>query len=312
MLELNTIHHPVGQQAGITLFIARADKLHPLASGNKFYKLQPNFEFAKQQGINHLISFGGAYSNHIHALALSAQKYNFKSTGFIRGEEASFVIPSQTLEDARAAGMKLQFVNRAEYRRRNDQEYLDQIQQLYPDALIIPEGGSSQLAIGGCKQLADEINAIHQADILVSACGTGATFAGLVCGLVENQQAIGYSVLRDESMQERIRALIQKEQSETINNWMLEQADFGGYAKLDRTLLDFIFDWLDQTGILLDPVYTSKMCMRLMQQIEAGEFESGTSICMLHSGGLQGWRGMENKVTKIAGKQGWDRISDHL
>ncbi|KAG1654005.1 tRNA pseudouridine synthase D [Nymphon striatum] len=128
----------------------------------------------------------------------------------------------------------------------------------------------------------------------------GATYAGLVCGLVDNQQAIGYSVLRDESMQERIRGFvnkeIEKEQSENINNWKLEQADFGGYAKLDKTLLDFIFDWLDQTGILLDPVYTSKMCMRLMQQIEAGEFESGTSICMLHSGGLQGWRGMEKKT----------------
>jgi 1-aminocyclopropane-1-carboxylate deaminase len=295
--------------AGIKLYMARADTLHPLASGNKIYKLRPNLDYAKANNISRILSFGGAYSNHLHALALMAKVYGFESTAIIRGE--SDYANNPTLRGVQAAGMQLEFVNRLEYRKRNEEAYLVELQKRYPNTLIIPEGGSSQLAISGCAQLARDVNMTHQSDIIAISCGTGATLAGIVCGLAENQKAIGYAVLIDQSLEERVATFITAEKSTNIQ-FSIENADFGGYAKLDKKLLDFILDWLEKTGILLDPVYTSKMCMRLMQQIEAGEFQQDTSITMIHSGGLQGWRGMKNRVVEIAGEAVWAKIFSNI
>jgi 1-aminocyclopropane-1-carboxylate deaminase/D-cysteine desulfhydrase-like pyridoxal-dependent ACC family enzyme len=308
-LLLQKVQHRLLGKSGISLSIARADLIHPLASGNKIYKLMPNLDFAKSNNYSELLSFGGAFSNHIHALALMAEKNGLKSIGIIRGEEAYRDNP--TLQDAQNAGMHLEFISRQNYKRRNDDDYLQALQQRYPEALIIPEGGSSQYAIGGCAQLAKEINEIQQSDILGVACGTGATVAGLVCGSSKNQKVIGYAVLCDESLQKRVEAYIHAE-NHCSKNLKIETADFGGYAKLDKLLLDFILDWLEQTEILLDPIYTSKMCMKLMQQTESGEFKAGTSITMVHSGGLQGWRGMKSRVIKLVGDEKWQKIEKHL
>jgi len=309
-LTIEKIQHPIAEQANVSISMARADLIHPLASGNKIYKLAPNIEFAKANGYEELLSFGGAFSNHIHALALVANQQGFKSIGVIRGESDYAANPS--LQDAQNAGMKLVFVTRKDYKRRNDVDYLAELQAQFPKALIIPEGGSSQLAVGGCAKLAQEINAIKKSDVLTVACGTGATFAGLVCGASKNQSVIGYSILRDESLVGRVDEFIKQEQSPSSTTYQIESADFGGYAKLDKSLLDFIFDWQDKTGILLDPIYTSKMCRCVMQQIEAGEFEGGTSICLIHSGGLQGWRGMEKRVRDLAGDVRWGQIEEGL
>lgn len=299
----------------IRLSFSRIDQEFPYASGNKSYKLRPQFECAKKQGIKKLLSFGGAYSNHIHALALLAREAGFKTVGIIRGE--SDYANNPTLKDAQAAGMQLKFVSREEYRRRHDEDYLLGLKKRFPDTMLIPEGGSSQLAIGGCARLAREINSAStlESDILAVACGTGATLAGLVCGMSDNQSVIGYAVLRDTSLYQRVQDYIEKENylgERGAENFKIEAADFGGYAKLDKSLLEFILDWLEQTGILLDPVYTGKACMRLMQQIKAGEFAPGTSITMIHSGGLQGWRGMQDRVVKLSGKAQWDRIAEKL
>lgn len=308
-LLIQQVQHSLLGQSGISLSMVRADLIHPLASGNKIYKLMPNIDFAKANGCRELLSFGGAFSNHIHALALMAKKHNLKSIGIIRGEEAYRNNP--TLQDVEKAGMQLAFVSRQDYKRRNDNDYLQTLQQRYPNALIIPEGGSSQYAIHGCAQLAKEVNQIHSCDVITVACGTGATAAGLVCGAAKNQTVIGYAVLRDESLQARVEAFIRAE-TRCSKKLKIEQADYGGYAKLDTNLLDFIFDYLDQTGILLDPIYTSKMCMKLMQQIESGKFKAGTRITMIHSGGLQGWRGMKSRVIKLVGDEKWKKIEKHL
>jgi len=262
-LVIENIKFPVLNQANIKLSIARADQIHPLASGNKFYKLAPVIEYAKRNNYKQLLSFGGAFSNHIHALALTAQAHGLVSIGIIRGE--STYAKNPTLQGAQTSGMQLQFVDRTTYKRRYDKDYVSQLQQQYPEALIIPEGGSSQLAIQGCAVLAREINCLQKSDFLAVASGTGATVAGIACGLNDDQSAIGYAVLKDESLSERIQTFIRQENSNV--SVKIEKADFGGYAKLDKTLLDFIIQWLDKTGILLDPIYTSKMCMRLMQQI---------------------------------------------
>ena len=309
-LPIQKIQHPITERANISLFMARADLIHPLASGNKIYKLMPNIEFANTNGYTELLSFGGAFSNHIHALALMAQKHGFKSIGIIRGEGNYAANP--TLQDAQNAGMKLAFVTRKDYKRRNEADYLAKLQVQFPKALIIPEGGSSQLAISGCAKIAEEINEIQECDVLTVACGTGATVAGLVCGASKNQSVIGYSVLRDESLTGRVGNSIKNEKSTIVSHYKIETADFGGYAKLDKPLLDFVLDWLDQTGILLDPIYTSKMCRRIMQQIEDDEFNAGMSICMIHSGGLQGWRGMEKRVRDLSGDVAWKRIEAYL
>ena len=298
---------------GLNVRMARADKIHDLASGNKIYKLSPIIEYAKANKYKQILSFGGAYSNHIHALAYMAQKYGIQSIAIIRGESPYAKNP--TLSDALKAGMQLEFVSREEYQQRNDSEYLQQLQNRYPDALIIPEGGSSQLAIQGCAQMARDINSslgVYQdleSHILAVASGTGATAAGLVCGLAANQRLIAYSVLKDESLGQRINAFINAEGANNSDQYLIKQADFGGYAKLDKSLLDFILDWHNQTGILLDPIYTSKLCLRLTQQIEAGEFDRGESITIIHSGGLQGWRGMKKRVEKLADEAAWNQIN---
>ena len=292
--------------------MARADSLHALASGNKIYKLKPVFEYAKEKKISKILSFGGAYSNHIHALALLAQQNNIQAHAIIRGEEKYANNP--TLTDVKNAGMTLEFVSREEYRLRTDATYLETVQRRYPDALIVPEGGSSQLAIKGCAQMATDINLAVNSDFLAIPSGTGATAAGLACGLENNQRLMIYSVLKDPSLESRIASFIHAENSDKPHKikYKVHNADFGGYAKLDKGMLDFILEWLQQTGILLDPIYTSKMCRRLLQQLEAGEYTPGQSITLIHSGGLQGWRGMQKRVETLSGHEAWEQINHCL
>ncbi len=299
----------MASRQNISLSIARADLVHPLASGNKYYKLLPHFEFARKHDIKQLLSFGGAYSNHLHALALFGRQQGFNTLGIVRGEAEYAANP--TLQDAQNAGMQLHFVHREEYRRRNDADYLEHLQQRYPEAMIIPEGGSSQLAIAGCAKLAKEINQSNEFDVLCLACGTGATFAGLISGMSSRQTAIAYAALKDKTLPQRVQQFLDNENTRN-KNYHIQQADFGGFAKVNKPLIEFVFDWLQQTGILLDPVYTSKLCMRLMQQIEAGEFAAGTKICIIHSGGLQGWRGMQQRVTHLMGNKKWLQLNNLL
>ena len=306
---IQNISYPETDKAGIKLSIARIDRVNPLASGNKYYKLSPNFNYAREHGYSRLLSFGGAYSNHIHALALYASEQGFKTIGIIRGE--SDYANNPTLTDAQKAGMKLEFVTREEYRRRNDEDYLKQLQQRYPDALIIPEGGSSQLAVSGCQALMHSINKIKQCDIVAVASGTGATFAGLVCGLNNEQTAISYAALRDSSLDKRIRKYLEKQRCKNTN-YEIISADYGGFAKFNKELLDFILSFYKKTSVLLDPIYTGKMLFRFMEQVKRGNFTRNTSICMIHSGGLQGWRGMKPQVIKLGGKQSWAIINTEL
>ncbi len=311
-IQITKIFHPLADKAKINLHIARADKIHPLASGNKYYKLKQSLSFAKENHYKGLLSFGGAFSNHIHALALTTQAEGFESVGIIRGEVE--YANNTTLSMAKSAGMQLEFVNRKTYRLRGDPKYLKDLQKCYPDYLILPEGGSNQLAISGCMELGNEINQANTEkdfDALLVAAGTGATVAGLVCAASNGQNIIAYAVLRDESLKVRIDSFIKNEisiRTKELAKYKIEQASFGAYAKFDKDLLDFIVDWYDQTGILLDPIYTSKLCMRLMQQIEAGEFEAGANLCIVHTGGLQGWFGMQDRVIKLAGDKVWERI----
>jgi len=305
------IQHPLLAFANINVWMVNTTHVDVQASGNKFYKLIPNIEYAKQHAFESLLSFGGAYSNHIHALALSAQAYGFHSIGIIRGESAYAANP--TLLDAKNAGMELVFVNRKEYRLRNDAVYLNELQKRYRYAFIIPEGGSNALAVKGCRRLMQQINASLSVDLVAVACGTGGTFAGLISGVKPAQAVFGFAVLKDTSLDQRVAGYLQQEDviSDGVNlanTYQIIDAAYGGYAKLDAELLDFIMDWLEQTGILLDPIYTSKMCKRLLEMIQAGDIKAQTKLAIVHSGGLQAWRGMKARVIRLKGECFWGRI----
>ena len=305
---LERLNTSIIQQTNLEISMARADQIHPLASGNKYYKLKPSLEYAKANNIRCLLSFGGAFSNHIHALALTGAKAGFETIGIIRGE-AQYA-DNTTLSAARNAGMKLVFVTREEYRQRADHAYLENLQKDYPDCLIIPEGGSNDLAIKGCIQLAKEINTSDENfDVLAVAAGTGATAAGLICGALVNQSVQIYSALKDASLAERIERFIKPCANK---NYQIHQADYGGFAKINRPLLEHVWEWYENSGVLLDPIYTSKLTMRLIEQTKAGFFAPGTRICILHSGGLQGWLGMEQRVIKLMGQSYWQKLEPIL
>lgn len=313
-VPIETINSPIADKVGVSILMARTDSIHPLASGNKLYKLLPNIDYAQQNNYQQLVSFGGAFSNHIHALALYSQSVGLQSIAIIRGEKEYASNP--TLRAATTAGMTLVFVDRATYKRRYDKDYLHQLQQQYPQALIIPEGGSSELALQGCTELMQQINKSclqvdnSIPDAVAVACGTGITFAGLVNGAQSNQTIRGYLAVKDHSVPERVDRLLAKHSQQ--QHYKIHPADLGGYAKLKAPLLDFILGFLQQTNILLDPIYTSKMCYQIMQQIEAGQFEVGSKLVIVHSGGLQAWYGMKHTVVKLAGDNTWQKIKAYL
>lgn len=305
------IQHPLLALANINVWMVNTTDVDAQASGNKFYKLMPNIGYAKQHAFESLLSFGGAYSNHIYALALSSQAHGLHSIGVIRGESAYAANP--TLRDAKNAGMELVFVNRAEYRLRDDVSYLDDLQKRYSHTFIIPEGGSNALAVKGCHRLMQQINDSLSVDSVAVACGTGGTFAGLVTGGKPAQTVFGFSVLKDASLASRVAGYLQqakgiRDSTSSANSTQIVDAAYGGYAKLDVELLDFIMDWLEQTGILLDPIYTSKMCKRLFEMIRVGGVKPHTQLAIVHSGGLQAWRGMKERVIRLKGECFWGRI----
>lgn len=293
---------------GIKVYMARLDCIVPFASGNKIYKLVGNLDNALQHGRKSLLSFGGAYSNHIHALALTAEKYGFESIGIIRGEE---LVENPTLNDARAAGMHIIAVDRKTYRRRYDGDYLAELQLRFPDALIIPEGGANKDSLKGVGLIPPFIKSFfgENPHTICCAAGTGATAAGVCLKLSEAQSLRVYPVVRDDGIAQRMDDLAEVGLAERVQ---MTDASYGGYAKFDKEHLDFILDWLHQTGVLLDPIYTSKLCRKVIEQLKAGQFVKGESIVLLHSGGLQGWRGFQAKVEKLAGQSVWRKIASFL
>ncbi len=298
--------------SGIKLSLFNTASIHPLASGNKLFKLAPNLQCARENGFSQVLSFGGAFSNHIHALALYGQARGFQTIGIIRGEPEYANNP--TLRAAQASGMIVEFIDRKTYRSRHEPDFLQQLSIKYPHAYILPEGGSNSLAVQGCKELGRLINnqSYHvPIDTIAVACGTGGTLSGLACGLEPNQQVIGFPVVRDTSLEKKINRFL-------LNmphvKYRLIPADYGGYATLDKDHLDFIIDWFEQTGVLLDPIYTSKMCRKLVECIEgnATEVSGCKHIGLIHTGGLQAWLGMQSRAIKLGGEASWNHISHAL
>jgi 1-aminocyclopropane-1-carboxylate deaminase len=284
---------PAVADAGLTLAVKREDQLHGHLGGNKLYKLHGHLQAARMAGHGHLLSFGGAWSNHIHALAAAGQSLGLKTTGVIRGERPAVL--NAMLCGAEAMGMHLHFVSRGDYGRKHSAEFLTELQHKFGPCHVIPEGGGDLIGARGAVAWGRGLAELWQDepfDVLCSAAGTGSTLAGLVVGLPAQVSVYGFSVLKGEGnlardVEEQVRAL-----GGRGANWTLEIGyHCGGYARYPRYLADFIRDFEAQTHVPLDPVYTAKMMWGLVQKARAGHWSEGTRILALHSGGLQGRRG---------------------
>jgi 1-aminocyclopropane-1-carboxylate deaminase len=268
--------------SSVQLTIKRLDLIHPQISGNKFFKLKYNLLAAQQQGLSQVLTFGGAFSNHIAATAYAAQLGGFQSIGIIRGEELSTQDLNPTLQVAQDFGMQLHFVSRAEYRLRHESEYLQQLQRQYPQAFIIPEGGTNTLAIQGTQEILTSEDRENY-DVICCAVGTGGTIAGIIQSSSEQQQVLGFSALKGDFLQRDIQQWTDKQ------NWALTDAYCcGGYAKTSQELLQFMQQFEQRYAIPLEQVYTAKMMMGLFDLIQQNHFPANTRILAIHTGGLQG------------------------
>ena len=266
----------------VQLTIKRLDLIHPQISGNKFFKLKYNLLAAQQQGFSQVLTFGGAFSNHIAATAFAAQHFGFQSIGMIRGEELASQQFNPTLQTAQDLGMQLHFLSRFEYRLRHQAEYLQQLQQQYPQAFIIPEGGSNALAIQGTQEILSPDD-LENYDVICCAVGTGGTLAGIIESSSEQQHVLGFSALKGDFLKHDIQQWTDK------SNWSLTDAYCcGGYAKITPKLLHFMQQFEQQHHIPLEQVYTAKMMMGLLDLIQCNHFPAHTRILAIHTGGLQG------------------------
>ena len=266
----------------VQLTVKRLDLIHPQISGNKFFKLKYNLLAAQHQGFSQVLTFGGAFSNHIAATAYAAQRFGFQSIGIIRGQELATQDLNPTLQTAQDFGMQLHFVSRAEYRLRHEVEYLQQLQQQYPQAFIIPEGGSNSLAIQGTQEILSPDD-LENYDVICCAVGTGGTLAGIIESSSEQQHVLGFSALKGDFLKHDIQQWTDK------SNWSLTDAYCcGGYAKTTLELLQFMQQFEQQYDIPLEQVYTAKMMMGLLDLIRHHHFPAHTRILVIHTGGLQG------------------------
>ncbi len=288
---LQRIHHPLFKHHNIDVFIKRDDLIHPIISGNKWRKLKYNLAYAKEKNKTQIISFGGAYSNHIHALAYACKLHKLRGLALIRGE--SQYQHNFTLSWARHWGLELQFVNRLTYKERANPRFLQQLQQQYPDALIVPEGGSNQLALPGVGEVITELNQQTDFEYLLTPVGSGGTLAGLALADKGQHTLLGVAVLKQDGyLEEQVNTLLADKREQT-NNWqVLNQFHDGGYGKYSKDNAQRIANFSKQTEIPFEPVYSGKMLIALLDLLKQGYFKANSKVVLLHTGGIQGLGGM--------------------
>ncbi len=283
-------------EKGINLYIKRDDLIHNLVSGNKYRKLRYNLKKIKSEGKNQVITFGGAFSNHLHAMAAACHYNGLNAVGIIRGEIDS---NNPTLRYCSSVGMELISVTREAYRQKEASPQITAIVSSYPDAVIIPEGGTNKLALCGVAEILDEINMeadIPNLDYIVLAGGTGGTTAGLLTYSELKSQVICFSVLKSNHLKHDILELAAGKNADRL----IVNTDyhFGGYAKWNDELLTFIDGFEKEVGIPLDHVYNGKAMYGLVDLIAKDRFPQDTNVLYLHTGGLQGKQGLEYMLGK--------------
>lgn len=267
----------------IHLSILRLDQVHPLVSGNKWFKLKENIKDALQRNDKSLLTFGGAYSNHLIATAAAAQASGLQSIGIVRGFHGK-EHPTETLKECEALGMQLHYVSREDYTKKRAEEFLSQLHLLYPEAYVIPEGGDNTNGIIGAGEIASYIP--PNTNLVALPIGTGTTFSGIRNRLENTVQMLGFPVMKGGVY---LKEEIEHKLDTNEGNWQLN-ADyhFGGFAKYNQELIDFMNDFYAKHHIPLDFVYTAKMMYGIFDLLQKDYFAEGSNICCIHTGGLQG------------------------
>ena len=277
---------------GVELYVKREDQIHAFVSGNKYRKLKYNLLEAEKTGYKTLLTFGGAFSNHIAAVASAGHLIGFKTIGVIRGDELeSKISENATLNFAQENGMQFKFVSREIYRSKTSESFLKSLEAEFGDFYVIPEGGTNELAVKGCQEILypEDFNF----DYICCSVGTGGTISGLINGSKPSQQVLGFPALKGDFLKEDISKFA------TQTNWkLITDYHFGGYAKINDELVAFINQFKSDYSLPLDPVYTGKMLFGIMDLIEQNYFPKGSKILAIHTGGLQGIEGMNAHLRK--------------
>jgi len=280
----------------IRLLIKRDDLLrideHSAFCGNKWRKMKYNLKEARRRGLGTLLTFGGAFSNHLAAVAEAGKVFDFQTIGIIRGEETLPLNP--TLQFCQECGMQLHYLDRTSYRQKHKPDFIESLERQFGRFYLIPEGGTNELALQGCAEIVEEIEnqLITLPDYIAVACGTGGTLAGIVSGLQGKSQAIGFSVLKGY--------VAQPLGCDIYQNWQIQtNYHFGGYAKFSPELIDFINHFKQSFYIPLDPIYTGKLFFGLFDLIQTDFFPPGSTVLAIHTGGLQGIAGFNARYGHV-------------
>ena len=269
----------------------REDTIDTFVSGNKFRKLSYNLQKAQSADKHSILTFGGAFSNHIAAVAAAGNRLGMNTIGIVRGEELADFPRNPTLRYAEAHGMQLHFVSREAYKDKENPEFISSLKETFGDFYVLPEGGTNELAVKGCEEILGERTQSY--DYVCTSVGTGGTMAGLIRASEPHQQVMGFSALKGTFQVSEM-----KKYTDKTNFTLLDTYCFGGYGKIDVGLVRFINDFKKKTQIPLDPVYTGKMMYGIFDLIRNGFFEANSKILAIHTGGLQGIEGMNERLLK--------------
>lgn len=278
--------------AGVDIYVKRDDLIHSYISGNKWRKLKYNLAAVRGGQYAGIVTFGGAFSNHIHATAAAGHYHGFKTVGIIRGEPD---VHNPTLSQATQWGMQLHYVSRSSYREKEASPEVQKVLQYYPNYLLLPEGGSNRLATKGTAETIDEVNQEVDCSHFVVSAGTGATAAGMITRLLPHQHLLVVSALKGDFLQAEINTYL----DQPSEQWtLLTDYHRGGYGKTDSALIDFINTFYAKTAIPLDPIYNGKSIWGLADLLNNGGLEDASGICYIHTGGLQGVKAYDYMAAK--------------
>lgn len=304
---IQEIENNLLQSKEVRLLVKRDDLIHPQVSGNKWRKLKYNLLSAKAQKQTTLLTFGGAFSNHIYAVAAAGKVFGFKTIGIIRGERIEPLNP--TLAYAEKVGMGLHFISRADYRKKDDSYFQEELRKIMGNFYLIPEGGTNEFAIKGCAELVDEVESQLGTlpDYWCASCGTGGTLSGIIRGLNHRKKVIGFSALKGDFLIKEVSRLLKVsvpiaigiEVSDTVDWHINTDYHFGGYARFKPELINFINQFKEDNNIQLEPIYTGKLFYGIYDLIKNDYFPKGSSILAVHTGGLQGIEGFNHRFGNL-------------
>ncbi len=288
-------------EKNIEVSVLRDDLNHPIIQGNKFWKLKYNISNAQKKGNSTILTFGGAYSNHILAVAQAGKEFGFNTIGIIRGEEN---LPLNfTLKTATELGMQLHYIDRTTYKIKHTQDFKDYLRNIYGAFYLIPEGGTNYYAVNGCMEIIKDSSLY---DYVCCPIGTGGTISGITIANKNQSKVIGFPALKNgDFLKDEVHSQINSvTQDEELTDILMEsfslQTDyhFGGYAKINEELINFVREFNSIHGFKWDLIYNGKMAFGVFDLIKKNHFPKGSKILLVHTGGLQGINGLEERFKR--------------